>query len=361
MIRTSTRSFALVASIGLALAATASANTFSVSGPGGSIPDAVGTPGTWPTTYTGTPFTSSVRVVRPVTSLTRVRVSGLTHTWRGDLHFLLMDPAGAAYNIVVRPGSNGTTVGDSGNYLTGVYDFEVTGASVAAGAADIGGGTYAQFFNAGTGVWTGGGATNTALSAISGPAGLWTLHIRDWFAADVGGITGWTLEGTDNNANQIDSYCGAGDPNVTQPCQGANGAPGNGCENSGATGGASLTFAGSASLSGDTLVLTQSGELATSLSIVLQGDNIDPAGVQFGDGVRCTVGNLKRLYTKNAVGGVVVAPAGGDPSISAQSAALLDPISAGNYRSYQVYYRDPASVSGLNFNVGNALKVNWIP
>ena len=44
------------------------------------------------------------------------------------------------------------------------------------------------------------------------------------------------------------------------------------------------------------------------------------APINYGDGMRCTGGNLKRLYTKTAVGGVVVAPQPGEPSVSARSA-----------------------------------------
>jgi hypothetical protein len=112
------------------------------------------------------------------------------------------------------------------------------------------------------------------------------------------------------------------------------------------------------------VVLTSSGELPTVLSIFLQGDASLSVGVPFGDGLRCVAGNLKRLYTKSAVGGVVSAPGAGDPSITARSAALGDPISPGSTRNYQVYYRDPvlafcASPQGNAFNVGNALRVIW--
>ena len=145
------------------------------------------------------------------------------------------------------------------------------------------------------------------------------------------------------------------------PCSNQ-GAAGRGCENSAATGGAVLTASGTTSP--DTLVLTSSGELPTALSIFLQGDQQLALPVVFGDGLRCVGGNLKRLYVKNAVGGVVSAPTGGDPSITAQSAALGDPFGPGAVRFYQVYYRDPdhafcPAPPGNSWNVSNGLAVAW--
>ena len=145
------------------------------------------------------------------------------------------------------------------------------------------------------------------------------------------------------------------------PCAN-DGLPGRGCDNSSASGGALLTHSGTTTP--DALVLTQQGELASSLSIFLQGSVDLPSPAVFGDGLRCAGGALKRLYVKSAVLGMVSAPGPGDPSITAQSALLGDPIGPGTTREYQVYYRDPApgfcpSPQGSSFNVGNALRVAW--
>lgn len=153
------------------------------------------------------------------------------------------------------------------------------------------------------------------------------------------------------------------------PCSCTNPNVGNvGCNNSAATGGAGLTDAGVASLAGDTVVFTSSGELPTALSIVLQGNLYVGAGAQFGDGVRIAGGSLKRLYTKPAVGGSVTAPAGADPTVSARSAALGDVIAAGSSRWYQVYYRDPPAnfgcafgPGGATFNISSGRRVLWYP
>jgi hypothetical protein len=157
-------------------------------------------------------------------------------------------------------------------------------------------------------------------------------------------------------------YCfGDGTLSIACPC-GNTGASAHGCQNSATTGGAVL--AGCGSTSPDMVMLTSSGELATALSIFLQGDASLASGIVFGDGVRCVNGNLKRLYMKNASGGYVTVPGSGDLSISAQSAALGDPIAPGSTRYYQAYYRDPvlsfcASPPGDSWNVSSGIIVVW--
>jgi hypothetical protein len=152
-----------------------------------------------------------------------------------------------------------------------------------------------------------------------------------------------------------------GDGSATAcPCAN-NGSSGHGCDNSSSTGGALLAASGTTVP--DTLTFTQTGELASSLSIFLQGD-ASIAPVFFGDGLRCAGGTLKRLYVKNASSGTVIAPGAGDLSVSAQSGALGAPITPGTTRYYQVYYRDAilsfcAPPAGSSFNVGNGMRVKW--
>jgi len=157
------------------------------------------------------------------------------------------------------------------------------------------------------------------------------------------------------NSSTGTSYCGAGDANLTTACAGANGNVGNGCANSINPAGAALSAVGS----GGSLVFTASGELPAALSIFLQGTASVSTGVPFGDGIRCVGGTLTRLYVHNASSGVVTAPQGADLAVQSRSAQLGDVILSGTTRTYQVYYRDPASISGLNFNVGNALSIVW--
>lgn len=158
------------------------------------------------------------------------------------------------------------------------------------------------------------------------------------------------------------AFCFGDGSGAACPC-GNSGSLGHGCQNSASTGGALLSATGQSSLSADTLTLTASGELPTALSIPSQGTTtISP--VFFGDGLRCTGGALKRLYEKNAVGGVVSVPQAGDLSISARSAQLGDVIASGSTRYYYTYYRDPsttfcATPPGNTWNVTNNLAVVW--
>ena len=152
------------------------------------------------------------------------------------------------------------------------------------------------------------------------------------------------------------------------PCANPPGGAGLGCDNSAGTGGARLLAAGGTTLSSDSLVFTTGGERPTAASIVLQGNGPIPAGVSFGQGVRCAGGTiLRRLFAKVASGGSITAPdfAAGDPTVSARSAAKGDPIHAGESRWYLVYYRDPLVSGGCpptsTFNATPTGEVSWSP
>jgi len=163
----------------------------------------------------------------------------------------------------------------------------------------------------------------------------------------------------------ITPFCFGDGSGAACPCANS-GATGHGCQNSATTGGAVLEVGGVPSLSTDTLLLTSSDELPHAFSIFLQGDTALSPPVVFGDGLRCVGGSLKRLYSKSASGGIVAAPTGVDPSVSARSAALGDPIASGELRSYQVYYRDPNAVfcpgpPGNTFNISSGMQILWQP
>ena len=146
------------------------------------------------------------------------------------------------------------------------------------------------------------------------------------------------------------------------PC-GNSGLPGHGCENSAGTGGAQLTAVGTRRLSEDTFVLTSTGELPTALSVFFQGKaSVGP--LNYGDGLRCIGGTLKRLYVKNASGGVAIAPQGAEVSVSARSSALGDAIQAGTTRWYQVFHRDPnpafcPNPPGNTWNSSSGIEAAW--
>jgi Tol biopolymer transport system component len=154
---------------------------------------------------------------------------------------------------------------------------------------------------------------------------------------------------------------------IACPCSNPPSGLGRGCDNSAGTGGAVLAAAGIAYLSMDSLVFTTSGERSTATSIVLQGTNSPPAGIVYGQGVRCVGGSLKRLFTKPASGGSITAPnfGAGDPTVSARSAAKGDVIQPGQIRWYLVYYRDPIVLGGCpagsTLNATQTGEVLWLP
>jgi hypothetical protein len=159
-------------------------------------------------------------------------------------------------------------------------------------------------------------------------------------------------------------FCDPGTAGVIAcPCLNPPAGSGRGCNNSAATGGASITSTGSASLANDTLAFTTAAQRPSGTTILLQGASPLAAGVSFGQGVRCVGGTLRRLFVKMASGGSITAPGPGDPTISARSAALGDVISAGTQRYYAAYYRDPIVLGGCNafftFNITNAGAVLW--
>ena len=161
---------------------------------------------------------------------------------------------------------------------------------------------------------------------------------------------------------------------IACPCgQPAN--PAGGCANFGATAttGAVLDGAGNASLAADTLVLTTSNHRTAPAAGILNvffasTGTSQPNGVANGAGVRCYNQVLKRLYTGQTTAGTLAKPGMGDPSVSARSAALGSPISAGQTRHYFNLYRDQAATApsacnntASNVNVTNAGSIQWSP
>lgn len=137
------------------------------------------------------------------------------------------------------------------------------------------------------------------------------------------------------------------------PC-GNTGQLGAGCANS--TGmGAELRAFGSSSVTGDELhfeirhVPIGSTGLVGSGSSLIGGGN----GVVYGDGLRATIGALKRSPLQNACpdGAILLGPG------FAFSSLWL----AGQTRHYQAYYRDAAGPCGSTFNTSNGVSVTFTP
>jgi hypothetical protein len=172
----------------------------------------------------------------------------------------------------------------------------------------------------------------------------------------------------DLDSDGFTSVCDPGSGGVAGcPCSNPPSGSTRGCDNSSATGGASLSASGIAYISIDSLVFTTGGERSTATSILLQGTTVVTSGVVYGQGVRCVGGSLKRLFSKTASGGSITAPdfGAGDPTVSARSAAKGDVILAGQSRWYLVYYRDPVVLGGCpassTFNATQTGRVEWSP
>jgi hypothetical protein len=135
------------------LAATASAQQpFSVTGPGGIVPDYNGVfCATWNTQPNWPVFTSTVNVGDAVQSITGVTLLGWEHERRADIQVYLTAPNGTRYNVIVRPGfTDSACDGDNGAYLLGDYEIvQSGGATLEQGSTNISGGTYDQYLHVG--------------------------------------------------------------------------------------------------------------------------------------------------------------------------------------------------------------------
>jgi len=154
------------------------------------------------------------------------------------------------------------------------------------------------------------------------------------------------------------------DPAVSIPCPCNNqDTHGRGCDNSQPGSNGALFFALGAT-SPDSVVLYATYEPASSTALVMQSTQSVPSGIAFGDGIRCLGGRILRLGVQSPASGVVAFPGPGDPSITARSAALGDPIAPGSQRFYQTWYSDPdlafcPNPPGDRFNATNAVSITW--
>ena len=165
-------------------------------------------------------------------------------------------------------------------------------------------------------------------------------------------------------AAQTSTFCFGNGSSGACPCNNS-GMNNRGCQNSVATGGGELSAQGTTNP--DTIKLSGSHVLPNVLSVFVQGNALLTPAVNFGDGLRCAGGNLKRLYSRSAdTLGSVEAPQinDGDVSITVRSAQLGDPIAPGSTRYYQTYYRDPnptfcPAPTGSTFNATSGVVINW--
>jgi len=252
-------------------------------------------------------------------------------------------------------------------------------ASFSSGASDLvpgitNGGIFVRDLRAGTteyaslstaGVLPNGACEFSSISAM-GRYVVFRADATNLVANDTNNVTDIFLH--DRLAGGFTSLCSPGDNNVIAcPCNNQPSGTGRGCENSAATGGATLSASGIAYLSLDNLVFTASGETPNATSILLEGSTLLPIGLVFGQGVRCAGGTLKRLFVKTASAGSITAPdfAGGDSTVSARSAALGSQIQPGVPCYFLAYYRDPAVLGSCpatsTFNCTQTGVISWWP
>lgn len=156
------------------LAGTAAAQSFS--GSGFAIPDS---------SFAG-PGSASSSIVTTggtVQGLT-VTLSGLNHTWAGDL-IISLSNGSSSIDLINRPGFPALSFGYSWD-LDGTYTFD-----------DAAGQSFEGFGNPGSGsiLPSGSYAPEGALSSFNGGsfAGTWTLSISDNAGGDTGSFNGWTI------------------------------------------------------------------------------------------------------------------------------------------------------------------------
>ncbi|MBM3988723.1 MAG: hypothetical protein FJ294_12295 [Planctomycetes bacterium] len=181
------------------LAAPQTAIQCAANGPGGFVPGAGASDGIWPLVLPGGSLVSTQAVSAPVAGhvIRSVRIA-LKHTYASDVQLVLIDPNGAAYNVL--QWNDGVAVGNCSADFFGIYDFvdPVASAScngvpaLTCNANQLAPGTYRQSF----GAWPSGasGVANIPLEQIPVTAGNWSLVIHDWFAsADNGALLSWEL------------------------------------------------------------------------------------------------------------------------------------------------------------------------
>jgi len=151
-------------------------------------------------------------------------------------------------------------------------------------------------------------------------------------------------------------FCAGDGTGTACPCGNA-GSPGQGCANSLFAVGARLSASGTASLAGDSLVLTGTS-MPNSSALYFQGTNgvNGGLGAAFGDGLRCAGGAIRRLGTKSNAGNQSSYPTGADLPISVRGAVP----GPGSVRTYQVWYRNSAAFcQPETFNLSNGLEITW--
>jgi hypothetical protein len=197
------RSALFVASTVMAAAAamtTSAAAQCITGGTGGAIPaTGTGGGGVWSATLPPSPMIGALNVASipgGTSVLHSVKLHGLSHTWMGDIQFVLEDPSGGKHNLLHRVEFTGAGYG-CGSTVTGV-DLELVDSIAGNGCVGVPNLSCANVATSGTyteyqGNWPAGAIDNVKLESIPISTGLWKLYAYDWEAFDSGSLTSWDL------------------------------------------------------------------------------------------------------------------------------------------------------------------------
>ncbi len=154
------------------------------------------------------------------------------------------------------------------------------------------------------------------------------------------------------------SFCNAGEIGTNAcPCSGPAPVGGTGCANSFGIG-ARLAGTGTASISGDTVVLNGTQMPVNSPVLYFQGTLRHNAGLgqAFGDGLRCAGGQVTRLGTAINSG----TGTSQYPSFLQQSVSVRGGVTQPGTRTYQAWYRNVATFcTPAGFNTSNGWEIFW--
>ena len=159
-------------------------------GAGGVVPTSgTGGGGTYPGTFPPFAFTSTLNVSSipaGATCVTEIKLNSMSHTWAGDIQFVLTTPSGTRINLLNQAGDACDFLGDYG-----ITSFELYQAPGTCTNNALPPGQISQVY----GNWVTGtnGIDNTPLSQVAPAIGDWTLTIYDWFAQDAGGLSSWDI------------------------------------------------------------------------------------------------------------------------------------------------------------------------
>jgi hypothetical protein len=189
---------------------TSDAHDYIVTGTGGPIPlTGSGGGGTWPNVLPPNALMRQIVLPTDATSIDWVSFKALSHTYVGDLQFVLYGPSGVGHNLAHRPGFTGTGFGLSTD-LAG--DYTIIGADAPAPWPTtvplvLPPQSYNQYF----GNWPSGvnNIFNTPMNAIPVvPGGIYTLAVFDWAGGDMGNLATWNVAGHGPPGPAV--YCSAG-------------------------------------------------------------------------------------------------------------------------------------------------------